>query len=309
MVKYQGEFETKNNKICFSFLQNDDFIRTSAFQQETKSVALENIIKIKSKKSGIPLDFRFLEEIVISLQDQIIIESKKNSLLTIKNNSFTCYFYTLTKFLDQPNVVLLYFWEISLFPIISSREKWTCTRQLGLRDCCLTNYFLELGKNPKISPPLNSRKDVDQYCHFPGKFIEVNCKYSVNLLESCSPEIQTQFNKLDLFIKNSIAISDKYQPILYSTNLLYPTLFLELHGNSGNLPNFIKKTLHDLKYDSLYNVNCQDLFCSISITDASFKQFLYNALFTILEKQTAIFLENKKKPNFKNKLLLAEFLF
>jgi hypothetical protein len=39
MANYHGQIETKNNKICFSFLEKNDFIRSSAFQQESKSFA------------------------------------------------------------------------------------------------------------------------------------------------------------------------------------------------------------------------------------------------------------------------------
>lgn len=309
MVKYQGQIETKNNKICFEFLHDLDFLNNVTFDKKNCNFFLHDIVEIQSEKSGIPINIQFLPEFSLNLHTQMKIASQKHKLLTIKNNSFDCYFYTLTDFLNYPSVKLFYIWHFCTLPVTFSRENWTYSHNLGLRSCCLINYFLEIGQNPNFTTRINTIPEVDSLCSFPESFIHVRAEYSGNLLQANSLKTQQDFKKLNLFLQDEILVQEKFQCVPKSTNFLYPSSFLNSLRDDQTLPQTILDILSTLNYNSIYNVNCKDLFSSISISDASFEKFLYSAFFTIVEKQSCLLQSTEKKSNFEIKLLSLEFVF
>ncbi len=308
-MKYQGNVEIKNNKICFSFLDNLDFLNNVTFDKKNCNFFLHDIVEIQSEKSGIPLNIHFLPELSLNLHTQMKIASQKHKLLKIKNNSFDCYFYTLTDFLNDSSVKLFYLWHFSTSPVTFSRQDWTYSHNLGLRDCCLINYFLEIGQNPNFTTRIKTIPEVDSLCSFPKSFIHVRAEYSGNLLQANSLKTQQDFKKLNLFLQNEILVQEKFQCVPKSTNFLYPSSFLNSLRDDELLPQTILDILSKLNYNSLYTVNCKNLFASISISDASFEKFLCSAFFTIVEKQSFLLQSTEKKSNFEIKLLSIEFVF
>lgn len=320
---------SEEKTLGFSFLQQNDFLKTLNVKRELYGSSLNNIIKINSDKSGQLLTQDNLFDLSALFTGKIYQESKQNSSLLIKNDNISLYFYTLSEITHEKNKIkILYFWEIESTLISPSLKLFCLNHSLDYRNCCWRNCLIQFQDNFDLY--VKTSKDLDQFCSFPPKFIDGNCIYYGHLL---NPQIQkNNFDKLDINKKfittdNYFPSTRPYRPQFLRGSRLKQMVDMKSRvkklANSYSIPNLeelvnipeplnitpaIAKKLDYLDDNSLKNYNCKDLKESVSFKNGNLEQFVFDSLITCYLYQKGLCLDC---PEIKLdiKLLFCQFFF
>lgn len=318
IVKYQTEII--NEKMIFSFLQENDFIKPLELDPTLSSSDLQSSIKINSQKSGVDLNIAVVFQMPKLISGEILKKSKENPSLCFKNNKFTSFFYSLIEFPEFPNVQILYTWNFRSNLVSMSRTEWCGLNELEIRNCCFRNYLIDFGDNFDLE--IKKMEDLDKFCKFPKKFLYTDCLHNSYLLNAKNKKVRQDFKKLDLYIpyirrdNHFSYFSHCNTPFLSSSPFKteeklksFPTLKKILNPSEQlNFSPKITPLLKELNHYSLVNQNCQDLLVHLSLENQTFENYLSNCLITLYRNQLLIN-KNHDKTKMEIKLLLCEFLF
>ena len=293
LIKYNPQ------RISFYFTENfnNEFLLNFEIDKEkhlfaqalVKSVLLKNTIS-----HGLPLKQAEVKKLASFIVDSIKTENGIINDLKIKNNKIKAYFFTLAeikaynkeiKSLEKKKQIHL--WEFTSSNSQITRELWVEKNELELKNCCLRQFLMQEMLKTKYTPQ-NVANCAKNFCVFPKSFVDINVLIYNYFLY---PKEKINTNKTnDEKTGNNTFIKD-----IFSVKYLYysskrektPTNSLEINTLLNNLNN-----------DSIFNLNCCDLFTQIKEDNSTFFDFIHNCLVTIFLNQAYIV---DRRENTRNK--------
>lgn len=297
-----------DNRLLLLFLKNKNFLNIlETFKNFVFAfVTSFSEKKVNTSESGIA----FSNENVVNLSEKIhsflLKESKKNLNLCIKNNQIESIYYILIEMDQYPNVQILCSWQFVCSPVEKSRELWASSNGLKLFNCCIRNYALDLAQKSSSYQTIletklaESAEQLKSSCCFPKKFIEIDSSFYVYFL---GDPLETQ--KVQSVLDSSFQKQDITGEKISSIFLYFHQL---VRDNNKQIPVHFQTVLTQLNNENLYNLNCKNLFLSLSLDKQVFKDFLVDCLFNICVTEKLIFSKNQKLT-LKTTLLGCEYIF
>lgn len=275
---------TNYRQICLSFLEGDNFVDNFQINNQNPVFGqpLGEIIDLQNEKNLVlPLGSPTINDIANLITSCCVgavdIDNKTNAGtdLKIKNNHFKIYFYTLAGLVGFESVKILHFWEFRTDAVQMNRKGWFSYYSLRSRTCCLRNFLMTknsadepAGLSLKLS--LKQRKKqskslLDDSCFFPNNFIKPSVNLYSHLLTPNDEKTIKEFTSLKLYYPK-LSTDDKLGVFSRLRMYIYESGF----GSQEEIYAATNSLLNKLQNKSLFNLNCRDLFTTISLENETF---------------------------------------